>query len=91
MHQSIPAVPIPPGQSRRICSRCQSLGWGIRNFIAARGLGICVPWGDPGAFDTRVLESAMGEFIGKDEAFVEQWLVRQGLEKLVFKVMFSQF
>jgi len=33
----------------------------------------------------------MGEFIGKDEAFVEQWLVRQGLEKLVFKVMFSQF
>jgi len=33
----------------------------------------------------------MDEFIGKDEAFVEQWLVRQGLEKLVFKVMFSQF
>jgi len=33
------------------------------------------------------------EFIGKDEAFVEQWLVRQGLEKLadVFKGMFSQF
>jgi len=35
----------------------------------------------------------MVEFIGKDEAFVEQWLVRQGLEKLedVFKGMFSQF
>ena len=33
----------------------------------------------------------MDEFIGKDEAFVEQWLVRQGLEKLVSKVMFSQF
>jgi len=80
MHQSIPAVPIPRGQP-----------WGIRNFIAARGLGICVPRGDPRAFDTRVLESAMDEFIGKDEAFVEQWLVRQGLEKLVFKVMFSQF
>jgi len=30
----------------------------------------------------------MDEFIGKDEAFVEQWLVRQGLEKLVFKVVF---
>ena len=42
MHQSIPAVPIPPppGQPRGICSRCQSRGWGIRNFIAARGLGI---------------------------------------------------
>jgi len=35
----------------------------------------------------------MDEFIGKDEAFVEQWLLRQGLEKLVdvFKGMFSQF
>jgi len=35
----------------------------------------------------------MDEFIGKDEAFVEQWLVRQGLEKLadVFKGMFPQF
>ena len=96
MHQSIPAVPIPPpslGQPRGICSRCQSRGWGIRNFIAARGLGICVPRGDPRAFARRVLESAMDEFIGKDEAFVEQWLVRQGLEKLadVFKGMFSQF
>jgi len=95
MHQSIPAVPIPPppGQPRGICSRCQSRGWGIRNYITARGLGICVPRGDPRAFDTRVLESATDGFIGKDEAFVEQWLVRQGLEKLadVFEGMFSQF
>ena len=32
-------------------------------------------------------------FSGKDEMFVEQWLVRQVLEKLadVFKGMFSQF
>ena len=82
----------PPGQPRGICSRCQSRGWGIRNFIAAQGLGICVPRGDPRAFDTRVLESAMDEFIGKEEVFVEHWLVRQGLEKLadVFKGMFSQ-
>jgi len=93
MHQSIPAVPIPPGQPRSICSRRQSQGWGIRNFIAARGLGICVPRHEPRAFNTHVFESAMDEFIGKDEAFVEQWLVRQGLEKLVdvFKGMFSQF
>ena len=35
----------------------------------------------------------MDKFSGKDEAFVEQWLVHQGLEKLVdvFKGMFSQF
>ena len=50
------------------------------------------PRGDPRAFDTGVFESAMDEFIVKDEAFVKQWLVRQRLEKLadVFKVMFSQ-
>ena len=28
--------------------RCLSLGWGIRNFIVARGLGISAPRGDPG-------------------------------------------
>ena len=35
----------------------------------------------------------MEEFIGKDEAFVKDWLVGHGLEKLVdvFKGMFSQF
>ena len=35
----------------------------------------------------------MEEFIGKDEAFVTDWLVRHELEKLVdvFKGMFSQF
>ena len=59
MHQSIPGVPIPPGQPRGICSHCQSWGWGICNFIAARGLGICAPRGDPRAFDTHVFESAM--------------------------------
>ena len=36
----------------------------------------------------------MDEFIGKDEAFVKDWLVRQGLEKPVDVLnngMFSQF
>ena len=51
------------------------------------GWAFCVPRGDPRAFDTHVLESAMGEFSGKDEAFVEQWLVHQGLEKLVDVLM----
>jgi len=57
-----------------------------------RGPG-AVSRGDPRAFDTRVFENAMDEFSGKDEAFVQQWLVRQGLVKLVdvFKGMFSQF
>ena len=48
-----------PGQPRGICSRCQSLGWGIRNLNAARRLGISVPRGDPRAFDTRVFERWM--------------------------------
>ena len=97
MHQSILPVRIPPpptpGEPRGICSRCQSRGWGIRNFIAARGLGICVPLGDRRTFDARVFENAMDEFSGKAEAFVEQWLVRQGLEKVVdvFKGMFMPF
>ena len=59
MHQSIPAVPIPPWATAGICSCCQSWGWGIRNFIAARGLGISEPRGDPRAFDTRVFERLM--------------------------------
>ena len=47
----------------------------------------------PPVFAIRVSESAMEEFIGKDEAFVEDWLVRQGLDKLVdiFKGTISQF
>ena len=59
MHQSIPAVPTSLGQPRGICLRCQSRGWSIYNFIAARGLGISVPRGDPRAFDTRVFERWM--------------------------------
>ena len=40
----------PSGQPRGICSRCQFQGFGICNFIAARGLGISVPRGDPQNF-----------------------------------------
>ena len=82
MHQSIPVVPIPPGQPRGICLRCQS-----------RGLGISIPRGDPRAFDTDTCCRKMDEFIGKDETFVKDRNVRQGLEKPVdvFKGMFSQF
>ena len=91
MHQSIPAVPIPPRATTGHLLKCLSRGWGISNFIAARGLGISLLRGDPRAFDTRVFEYE--EFVGKDEDFVKDWLVRHGLEKLmdVFKSMFSQF
>jgi len=99
MHQSVPAVPIsPPGNCRAFAHVVSPGGGAILlrgwvNFIAARGLGICIPRGDPRAFNTGVLESAMDEFIGKDKVFVDQWRVHQRLEKLtdVFKGMFSQF
>ena len=46
------------------------------------------PWATPGH-----LTHMFSNFIRKDEAFVDQWLVHQGLEKLaeIFLGMFSQF
>ena len=91
MHQSIPAVPIPPRATTGHLLKCLSRGWGISNFIAARGLGISLPGATPGHLTHVFLN--MEEFVGKDEDFVKDWLVRHGLEKLVdaFKSMFSQF
>ena len=92
MQQSIPAVPIPPGNSGAFAHVVSPGGGALANFIAARVLGISIPRGDPRAFDTCFRK--MDEFIGKDEAFVKDWLVRQGLEKPVDvfnKGMFSQF
>ena len=39
IHQSIQ----PPGLLRGICAPCQSRGWGISKFCAARGLGFANP------------------------------------------------
>ena len=83
------AHPASPGNPVRIV-HCQSLEWGIAYFITAWGLGIRVPLGDPRAFDTpyrhvfsEVPWMIWHEFIGKDEAFVEQWLVCHGQDKFV--------
>ena len=60
MHQSIPAVPTPPPGNRGAFAHVVSPGGGaLANFIAARGLGISIPRGDPRAFDTRVFERWM--------------------------------
>jgi len=94
MHHSITAVPIPAPGLPRAFPHVVSLGDGAFAILSwPGGWAFAYPGGDPRAYDTRVFESAMDEFIGKDEAFVEQWLVCQGLEKLadVFKGMFSQF
>ena len=75
-----PPPPLPLPGNRGTFAHVVSPGEvALANFNAARGLGIRIPRGDPWAFDTcfRKIE----EFIGKDEDFVKDWLVRQGLEK----------
>ena len=93
MHQSILAVPIPLGQPRGLCSRCQSQEWGIRNFISARVLGPGAGPGWPLGIWHTCFRKTDKFIIGKDEAFVKDWLIYQVLEKLVdvFKGIFSQF
>jgi len=59
MYQSIPAVPIPPGQPWGIYSIVSLGGGALANLIAAQGLGISIPQGDPRAFDTHVFERWM--------------------------------
>ena len=46
-------------------------GVGYSQFYRGPGAGHLLTPGDPRAFDSRVFESAMEEFIDKDEAFVE--------------------
>ena len=56
MHQSIPAVPIPPG-NRGAFAHVVSPGGGAFVILSRpRGLGISIPRGDPRVFDTRVFE-----------------------------------
>ena len=90
--QRCPSPPPPPG-NRGAFAHVVSPGRGAFAILSQpRGLGISIPRGDLWAFDTRVFEIEISFFIGKDEAFVKDWLVHQGLEKLVdvFKGMFSQ-
>jgi len=86
MHQSIPAVPVPPTPSPPgncgAFAHVVSPGGGAFATLLRLEAGNLYTSRRPRAFDTRVFESAMDEFIGKDDVFVEQWLVRQGLEKL---------
>ena len=51
-----PKPPLPrPGYCGGICPPCQSRGWGISKFCAARGPGICQPRGHSRAFDTHAV------------------------------------
>ena len=57
MHQSIPAVPIPPPGNRGAFAHVVSPRDGAFAILSrSRGLGITIPRGDLRAFDTRVFE-----------------------------------
>ena len=88
MHQSIPAVPIPPRATAGHLLTLSILGVGYPAILSRPGgWAFAYPGAIPGHSTHVFWESAMDEFIGKDKAFVEQWLVHQGLEELadVFK------
>ena len=81
----------PPGQPRGICSNVCPGGGALAILSQPGGWALAYPGATPGHLTHVFLN--MGEFVGKDEDFVKDWLVRHGLEKLVdvFKSMFSQF
>ena len=56
MHQSIPAVPIPPGNRGAFAHVVSPGGGAFAVLSRPRGLGISIPRGDPRAFDTLVFE-----------------------------------
>ena len=83
----------PPG-NRGAFAHVVRAGDGAFAILSRAGRwAFAYPRGDPRASDSRVFQSAVEEFINKDEAFAEDWLVCQGLDKLVdvFNCMFSQF
>ena len=58
--------PPPPGNRGAFAQVVSPGGGALANFIAARGLGISIPRGNPWAFDTMCFRR-MDEFIGKDD------------------------
>ena len=81
----------PPGQPRGIFSNVCPGGGALAILSQPGGWALAYPGATPGHLTHVFLN--MEEFVGKDEDFVKDWLVRHGLEKLVdvFKSMFSQF
>ena len=86
------AVPIPPG-NRRAFAHVLSPG----GFVILSRRGDCAfvyPWATPRHLTHVLSKVPWVSLSGKLwRAFIEQWLVRQGLEKLadVFKGLFSKF
>lgn len=99
MHQSIPTAPShpPPAPPPRATA-------GHLSALAVPGVWLSLILLDPGAghqpisgaspgllTPTRFISLKHGEFRGQDKRFVGDWLIQQGLEKIVdvFKGIFS--
>ena len=96
MHQSIPAVPIPPPGNPGAFAHVVSPGGGAFVILSrSRGWAFAYPGATPGHLTHVFSKVLWRNSSAKDEAFVEDWLVvHQGLHKLVdvfLKGMFSQF
>ena len=96
MHQSIPVVPIPnPPPPRATAGHLLTLSVPVvghsQFYRSPRGWALTYPGATPGHL-THVFSKDRYVY-QEEEAFVEDWLVHQGLEKRfdVFKGMFSQF
>ena len=82
------SVPTPPGKRGAIAGVISSGGGAFAILSQLGGWAFASP-----RATSRHLTHLFSKVSWKDKAFVEQWLVRQGLDKLldVFKGMFSQF
>ena len=85
LHQSIPAAPIPPppGNCRAFACLASPRCGALANLARPGGRAFAYPR----AFDTHTWfptrNPNMEDFIAKDQQFVGDWIVRQGLDKLV--------
>ena len=83
MHQSIPAVPIPPPPGNRgtfvhvVSPRCGAFAI----LSQPRGLGISIPRGDLWAFDTRVFEIEISFFYREGRGLCQRLACPSGTRK----------
>ena len=82
MHQSIPAVPIPPPGNCGAFAHAASPGGGAFAILSPpRRLGISIPRGDFWAFDTRVFERQISFFYREGRGLCQRLSCPTGTKK----------
>ena len=85
MHQSIPAVPTPPPRATAghlLTLSVPEVGH-LQCYHGPGDWALAYPGATPGHLTHVFSKDSTVKFIGKDEAFVKDWLVHHRLEKLV--------